>query len=563
MQQLIDLFQDPVDAQHHLNVDAFREYLHGHPTEQVDIMMIEEGYPLYAVERGKQRLCKRAKNIVNNKRELHAILKRMVKEAKQGYIYPASKQHLYCLNLLCVPKADKLTGLKTDIRVARHGSYCTRSTVSINDLIPKEHSTMDTLPNFTTYVRNLYNSEWVALRDLKDAFRQLLVRNEDRDFIYYSLFGMHWADRRVAYGVASAAACCQRFAMTLIWIIKHKLLPPELSRLTALTVHIDDFFIGTKTKAQCDKVAQAFDNLCDELGVQVSHEKDETSIQKGVVHGIKFDVQARPKLVDMPLVKYLDLRQGIQLMIVYERATGEALESVCGKIMHYSCYRKVSKVFCHRLIGFIHKHIRNNKRARTQVFDIPAEVLRDFGFYLQCFSSFKQSSMEDILFSPSITITGSTDASDVGGGFLIGGHWGSYLFREEPNQYGVSHRHMSINYQEAHAVIMLLDNFKHVLTGRKLWLFIDNTSVLYSLYRYWAGSVTLMDYCHEIALLLCKYHIQLRVDFIPTHMNVPADTLSRQKMDEFFAFVEEFNLMIDAEATPLTYYNELFLLNGA
>ena len=92
---------------------------------------------------------------------------------------------------------------------------------------------------------------------------------------------------------------------------------------------------------------------------------------------------------------------------------------------------------------------------------------------------------------------------------------------------------MSLNYQEAHAVIMLLKNYRHKLTGRQLLLYIDNTSVMFSIYKYCAGSPALMEYIQEIVLLMCIDRISLRVHYIPSSFNSLADSLSRFEWDRF------------------------------
>ena len=165
---------------------------------------MEDGFPLYLEDRNPEKLCKKVHNICRDKRDLKEILKRMVKEAKRGYIQPGSGH--YQLNLLCVPKRDNETGLMTEVRVARHGSFCTQRTVSINDKILREFAKIEALPNIKIYIRKLIEHSHVTLRDLKDAFRQLFSAKQDIGWIQYCLFNMKWIDMQQVYGVSSAAA---------------------------------------------------------------------------------------------------------------------------------------------------------------------------------------------------------------------------------------------------------------------------------------------------------------------------------------------------------------------
>ena len=70
---------------------------------------------------------------------------------------------------------------------------------------------------------------------------------------------------------------------------------------------------------------------------------------------------------------------------------------------------------------------------------------------------------------------------------------------------------MSINYQEAHAVIMMCWNLRKFLTEKKILLFIDNTSVMYSIFKQWAGSEELMEYIQELSLIMSVLHRITRV----------------------------------------------------
>ncbi len=80
-------------------------------------------------------------------------------------------------------------------------------------------------------------------------------------------------------------------------------------------------------------MADAFDKMCHDLGVNVSHEKDKTCIYKGIVHGFGFN--CKTKMVWIPNPKFNELINGLTLVCKHRYATGEALESLCGKVYKY------------------------------------------------------------------------------------------------------------------------------------------------------------------------------------------------------------------------------------
>ncbi len=556
LQELVNLWVHPPHPPQQFNIRLFQEYLRDHPNGDIEIHYIIDGYPLWLASRDESKLSKTVRNICRDKRDLHAILERMVKEAKKGYIAPTLNQLHYNLNFLCVPKKNNETGLKTEIRVARHGSFATSRRIAINEIIDKEQCKIPSLPNIRKYVQLLIQYKYVSLRDLKDAFRQILVTKGDIGYIQYCIFGLRFADLRQAYGISSAAANCQHFANILIWIFETQYLNDK--QRDRLLVHIDDFLIAANSEDEANQMAEQFDKMCRDLNVNVSHEKDETSIDEGVVHGIGFDLKSQE--IYIPDIKYNELVCGLKLIISHRYATGKALESICGKLMHWSQLRKQAKVLCYRLMRAIHEYIRSDNRLKYAIFYVHDKIIRDFRFWLKYATFMRRVSMQSVLEQPSITITGATDACNEGGGFIIGEHFGAYKFWDTMNKYGINHRQMHINKQEAHAVVMLLYNYREILTGRQLLLYIDNKPVMYSIYKEWSGSEELMEYIHEITLLMSIYRIGLYVEYIPSEMNGLADSLSRFEWKRFYEIVNRYKMRIQPKPSPLEYYPTLTLL---
>ena len=163
----------------------------------------------------------------------------MIKEAEKGCIVGSDKKGFYQLNLLAVPKKNADTQKMTDIRIVRHGSYKTRKKISINCIIRKDKCKIPTLPCLRKYVILLLSADYVNLFDLKDAFRQILLAESEQGCVYYTVFGLIFIDKRIAYGMASSAAICQDLSIGLLWIFKRRFAKP--GTLVGSEVHIDDF----------------------------------------------------------------------------------------------------------------------------------------------------------------------------------------------------------------------------------------------------------------------------------------------------------------------------------
>ncbi len=106
LEELYFLWQNPNPNTNPFNLDKFELYLRGHPQYEINIDVITNGYPLHLKDRDTSKLCKTVRNHCRDKRDLYAILKRMVKEARQGQISGTDQQMHYTLNLLCVPKKN-------------------------------------------------------------------------------------------------------------------------------------------------------------------------------------------------------------------------------------------------------------------------------------------------------------------------------------------------------------------------------------------------------------------------------------------------------------------------
>ena len=113
---------------------------------------------------------------------------------QSGAVIPVSYSPKNIINVFCVPKKDSETGEMTKLRVVRHGSYSTKDTTSINDWIDKQQCKMPTLPNLKDYIRLLSKANYMALRDLKDAFRQIPLAKRNIGYLGYSLFGLKMID---------------------------------------------------------------------------------------------------------------------------------------------------------------------------------------------------------------------------------------------------------------------------------------------------------------------------------------------------------------------------------
>ena len=162
--------------------------------------------------------------------------------------------------------------------------------------------------------------------------------------------------------------------------------------------------------------------------------------------------------------------------------------------------------------------------------------------------------MESIINTPTMTMVGTSDACDTGAGFCINKECGHYKFNHQQTE-------QHINQKEAHAITMMLHNLRNQLTGKKLILLVDDTSLFYSMVEHW-GSERLMSCVHEICYLMMEYKIQMWFEWIPTGCNKLADSLSRIDFKCFWKWVRIHSITVRPKHIKLDYYFKLQYLDN-
>ena len=226
--------------------------------------------------------------------------------------------------------------------------------------------------------------------------------------------------------------------------------------------------------------------------------------------------------------------------------TGRAIETLCGQIMHWSQLRGASKALLINTVTFLHKHVKTLPVYKKKWFKLTTAIIKDLRFWLSYSQLLKTVPMEDIIKAPSYQIIGSSDACDLGGGFVVGTHWSYYRFID---------RHINkweIAQKEAHAVLMIINNLKNWLTGKKLILLIDNQTLFWAMKRHWASGM-MMPFIYELSLLQMKYKIWIWFEWIPTQYNILSDALSRGNLNSFWQAVELYNYKVDKKPLRLKY----------
>lgn len=451
--------------------------------------------------------------------------------------------------IFCTPKKDS-AGFYTKLRIIRNGSYHEKGFDPINKHIDPLKCKMRDLPNILTYARLFATKNWFCCFDLSDFFRQICLQRSDWDNVCYSVFGLNFHDCKQPYEVASDPANSQYFATIIVWILNSCIIPKDrVDLLNSILVHIDDFVLATENKADCLFLENEFIDLLYELNVQISEKKTIHTTQTTIIHGLHWNLNK--KSVSIPDDKYTEIVRFINLIIKYRVITGRALESITGKIMHWSQLNKCTKALVYNSIAHIHNNIRNGKIRKNQLIILPLSIINDLKYWLYFAKYLKNVPLTHILNNPTINIYAATDACEQGAGFVVSNKFSHYKFRK-------SELGLPIHLLEAHCVLTFIESNKQLLSGKCVHLYIDNQSCFYAMVRKWSPAFTLMVYIYELCLLLLKYRIFMRFEWVPTEFNTLPDLLSRNKITEFHNHAAIFN-KIFTKITTNYYTKEQFI----
>ena len=470
------------------------------------------------------------------------ILKKIVSELKRAILVESPSRPLYFINFFAVPKKGP-DGRMSALRLIRHGSFSSPNCVSLNDCIMPEYYQISTLPGLREYARLLYQRKWIALRDLSDAFRQLRLHPDDSKYCGYSLFGIWYVDMAVAYGLSSSAASCQRFVELICAIFTRVVTrrdpssPHDISHcIRNILAYIDDFLLVADSIADIREIEIRFDKLLRRLGVRQSWTKRTNAKTYAVAFGWHWDLSTQT--VSIPQPKYVDLLKMILGAVYCRCITFGTLKKINGKLMHYSQLSKRAKMCLWTSTQAVHKYCKTNNSSNSTVLLLPLPLIRHWILWYLLAPSIRSAPIASILYTPSISLYGSCDASTYGAGFILGKHWGWYTF---PTKFADS---WHINYKEAHAIITLLRTLGSTYTGKRICLYIDNKSVIGAYSKAWTSSASFMPFIWEIILLMHHYHIDIYLEWIPTYANIPADALSRFNFSAFHQYANDHSWLI-------------------
>jgi hypothetical protein len=264
--------------------------------------------------------------------------------------------------------------------------------------------------------------------------------------------------------------------------------------------------------SQTEMVIQLFLNL----GFLISWKKSELTPQNFLFLGEHYRTDLG--LIFPPEEKCVSLCQRIMLFQHSQFATARQFSQLLGFLNSFVEVVPLGRLHIRPLQFYLLQHWL----PASQDWEAKIPLLPSLLPYLQWWIN-RENVMKGLSLSvPVPTLTIYTDASKLGWGAYLEGSWALWLW--SPLQ-----QKEHINLLEMKAVHLALSHFRTTLHLKSLVLATNNTTVVAYLKENQGGThcFSLYSLCREILFLCSELQIQLVVRYIPGHLNVLADTLSR------------------------------------
>ena len=369
--------------------------------------------------------------------------------------------------------------------VTREGSSKKRLAIDYSDTINK-YTYLDAypVPNITDIVNTIATYRHYSTIDMRSAYHQIEIREEDRPFTAFEANGGLYQFRRLPFGVTNGVACFQREMDRFI----------SDNSLKATYAYLDNITICGKDKADHDVNLLKFMEAAKEANLTYNNDKCEFSTTSLKILGsIVEDGTIKPDLDRLKPLLELSPPQNIK-----------QFRRTMGFFAHYSKY-----------ISNFSAKLR--PLSQTTAFPLSSEAVA-------AFNSLKEDIKNSVMGAVDISVPFilETDASDhtIAAVLNQSGRPVAFFSRTlQPSEV----KHPSVE-KEAQAIIESVRHWRHFLTGAHFTIVTDQKSVSYMFDKEHKGKVK-NEKIHRWRMELSCYNFS--IEHRPGVQNIPADTFSR------------------------------------
>ena len=358
-------------------------------------------------------------------------------------------------------------------------------------------------------LRSIRQADWMISLDLQDAYLQVPIHPESRRYIRFTMGGVPYQFRVLCFGLTTAPQVFTRL-MAPISAILHRY-------GIRMLLYLDDWLILAESRDTCIQVRDRLLHLCEELGLQVNHDKSSLVPSQTMTYlGMQIlSVRFIAKPTETRVTNLLNI---IEEFLSSPNPPAALWRHLLG---HLSSLTLLVKGGMLRMRS-LQLRLRSKWNFRDDYLRIPWDPLCQED--LRWWSETIQQREGVDLSLPVPDLSFYSDASDVGWGAIIGEQRVSGVWTPCQKQ-------LSINLREMMAVQNGLLKSGQFLRGKTIALFCDNvTTVAYLRRSGGTRSQVLFLKVREILLWIESMKITILPQFIQGALNMRADLLSRPNL---------------------------------
>ena len=175
------------------------------------------------------------------------------------------KEFLDLLHKGAIEQAPQTPGFYSRLFVVQKDSGSWRPIIdlsTLNTFIVSQRLHMETPQSV---LRSIRQGDWMISLDLQDAYLQVPIHPESRQYLRFTMGGVPYQFRVLCFGLTTAPQVFTRL-MAPISAILHRY-------GIRILRYLDDWLILAESRTTCIQARDRLLHLCEELGLQVNHRK--------------------------------------------------------------------------------------------------------------------------------------------------------------------------------------------------------------------------------------------------------------------------------------------------
>ena len=469
-----------------------------------------------------------SKNIVGREKEIEAHLQ---KEADLGRVWGPMDFSPFVHGILCklnvVPK-DKWNALDPRFRLVSDYSKGGDKSVNEQCYTPRLIAMYARGCHIRDLLAHWGREAYCRAYDVPACYRNQAWAKKHWPLFMYRLLGKFWVDMHHGFGSTASEWSWQCVLAVLMWRAR-------CTQGWAPICIVDNIFcIGPK--ARVVKMADAFVADCEEVGLPL-HEPQEGKQFNAV--GWDWDVAGEVHFMSCPVAKYMTYARLASEWAGETAFSVKTLERILGLMVFLSAGFRVAEMD----ITFMYSRLTEAKsiaakdgHGEDHQWYHPSERMKFIlTFWDRTLTAWDRRCVIVGAFSPvsQHSVLGHLDAAT-----RVGHGWGAVYVTEDVLQgtYGawsdaartaaVRRERESTGQLEMDALVKWLQEYGPLCEFKRVLLLCDNMAACQCMSKGFSDQGPMEDAVRAARVVVCTYGITLRVMFIPTQLNVVADSLS-------------------------------------